>query len=247
MTSHSNIIAGVLVSMIIHTIVFIQYKTDFTFEKPDTPEPGISHQMQVELVKYVKPVQPLVVKEQITKNVSKKVLSKTSAPKKVIESSQPSPVKTYQAPQEPTDVENDIAEKSIVEKAIPLELVTDEPEKQKTETQTLASQARLDQQRRSEQKMENERKAYLSRLLAHIEAYKFYPSAARRRAIEGKLEVTFLLHESGGYDQLIINGGKAVLQRAVRQALIDAQPFPEPPGSMQIKQRIAFSMNYQLE
>jgi len=244
MTSHSNIMVGVIVSLIIHAVVFIQYKTDFSFKKLDAPAPGLSHQMQIELVKYVKPIQPLVTKAKIRKNNPKKVISEKSSPKKIIQSSHPSPVKSYQTPLEPIDVENEIAQKKMVDKEIPVETVAD---KQKAETQTLASQALSDQQRKAEQQKENERKAYLSRLLAHIEAFKFYPSAARRRAIEGKLEVTFLLRDGGDYDQLSINGGKAVLQRAVRQALVDAQPFPEPPTSMQINQRIAFSMNYQLE
>jgi len=247
MTSHSNILAGVLVSLIVHAIVFIQYKTDFSFDKLDMPEPGISHEIQVELVKYVKPVVALVDEVQIQKKISNKVVSRIRPAKKIIQSPHPSPAKSYKTSLEPTDVENETTEQTVVEKEFLVETITEEPENQKTETPTRESQAHLDQQRQAKQKIESERKAYLRRLLAHIETFKFYPSAARRRAIEGKLEVTFLLRESGDYDQLIINGGKAVLQRAVRQALIDAQPFPEPPGSMQTNPRIAFSMNYELQ
>ena len=98
-----------------------------------------------------------------------------------------------------------------------------------------------------EMSLEKQRNEYLLQLLAHIESYKFYPGAARRRSIEGTLDVAFFLDQDGGVYQLTINGGRAVLQRAVRQALNDAQPFPKPPSAVKMNQQIAFSMVYELE
>ncbi len=88
---------------------------------------------------------------------------------------------------------------------------------------------------------------YLKALLAHIETYKFYPRAARRRGIEGTLAVSFMLTPDIRPDKIEIQGGRSVLQQAARQAVTDAAPFPLPPAELKLPRRIAFTMVYALK
>jgi len=221
MTSNSNILPGVILSIIIHGFAFIQFEVDFSFENKSMPVEGLSNQINIQLVKYVKPVA-----KTITDAIARKTNVKPAIKKKSF-------VKTK--PEEQLNAIDEVPVAEVIEKKA-------QPEAQGRPEVT---EARISQQ--VEIDPEKERQAYIQLLLAHIERYKFYPGAARRRSIEGKLDVSFYLQPDGGHHQLLINGGRAVLQRAVRQALEDAQPYPEPPSSLQMDQRIAFSMYYQLE
>lgn len=58
--------------------------------------------------------------------------------------------------------------------------------------------------------------------------------------------MSFKLLSEGQLSQLTINGGKAILQRAARQALDDAMPLPTPPASFDANQYIEFSMVFTL-
>ena len=221
MTRNSNFFFGVLFSLIIHAFVFIQFDVDFSFENKAMPVEGLSSQINVQLVKFVKPVAKAITETIAKKINTKPVINKT-------------PLVTTKPKKQIHTIE-EVSVDEVIEK-------NTQPE---AKGRPDVTEARMSQP--VEIDPEKERQAYIKLLLAHIERYKFYPGAARRRSIEGKLDVAFYLQADGGHHQLVINGGRAVLQRAVRQALTDAQPYPKPPSSLQMDQRIAFTMYYQLE
>ncbi len=254
MTSHSNIIAGIFVSLAVHGFAFMHYQLDFDFaENPLSSETSSSsetmvRQMQVQLIKYVQPAikpskkivsKPVATQSADVKPVIQKIVQHVAAVplKSNQQMVQKKPPVTQELPQEKLPQEEGLL--SSADQGISSAL----QDSQQTIADAMHHQYEMDLQKQRQA----ERDAYIRRLLAHIEAYKFYPSAARRRAIEGQLAVSFLLGENGDYNQLSIKGSRTVLQRAVRQALQAAQPFPKPPESMQINQRIAFNMKYQLE
>jgi len=98
----------------------------------------------------------------------------------------------------------------------------------------------------SEKILQQKREQYLQKLLRHIESFKFYPRAARQRAIEGNLRVSFMLQDNGRYEQLVINGERSVLVNATRMALNEALPLPLPDSNLEFTRQIEFSMSYSL-
>ena len=95
--------------------------------------------------------------------------------------------------------------------------------------------------------LENERESYLLRLLAHIDNHKFYPRTARRRGMEGEIQVAFYLHTDGSISDLQITGGSKVLRNAAKQAVQRALSLPPPPESMSLQEQISFGMLYRLD
>jgi protein TonB len=88
---------------------------------------------------------------------------------------------------------------------------------------------------------------YLGDLAAHIESYKFYPRAARRRGIQGVIQVTFRLLENGSITDLEIKNGHKLLRSATEQALQKAQPLPRPPTTINTPLQISYGMEYLLK
>ncbi len=83
--------------------------------------------------------------------------------------------------------------------------------------------------------------------MAHIEKYKHYPRAARRRRIEGDVRVTFKLQQNGRVGNLIVDGTQEVLNSATQRAVEEALPLPEPPPSLSLPWPVAFTMRFRLE
>jgi protein TonB len=95
--------------------------------------------------------------------------------------------------------------------------------------------------------LENERESYLQHLLAHIDSHKFYPRSARRRGMEGEVQVAFYLLRDGSINDLQVEGGSKVLRNAAKQAVQQALSLPPPPESMQLQEQIRFGMVYRLD
>ncbi|MBF0220188.1 MAG: energy transducer TonB [Gammaproteobacteria bacterium] len=91
------------------------------------------------------------------------------------------------------------------------------------------------------------KQAYLRRLMSHIETHKHYPTAARRRGIEGNVAVTFQLLLEGRVSSVKIDEGHHVLRKAVEEALAAAQPLPTPPATLKLPMEIAFIMQFSLQ
>ncbi|HSH41684.1 MAG TPA: TonB family protein [Arenicellales bacterium] len=91
-----------------------------------------------------------------------------------------------------------------------------------------------------------ERERYLSELLAHIEANKRYPRAARRRRLEGDVAVQFTLLGDGSIRKLRVESGPAVLRAAARSTLDRAMPLPSPPQSVGAPLPVRYAMRFRL-
>ncbi len=91
------------------------------------------------------------------------------------------------------------------------------------------------------------REQYLAKLLAMIEAKKHYPTVARRRNLEGKIEVSFNLSCDGKVSKLMITGPHSLLRKAAGKAIDSAQPLPEPPSQVECPMPVRYAMAYTLE
>jgi len=71
----------------------------------------------------------------------------------------------------------------------------------------------------------------------HLEAFKYYPASARRRGIEGEVDVSFFLTGGGLASRLkVLRGsGYAVLDRAALKTVARAQPFPVDYGEYRFR------------
>ena len=97
------------------------------------------------------------------------------------------------------------------------------------------------------QAVESQKIDYFSQLQAHIEACKYYPRAARKQGIEGRVEVSFQLLENGDVKNIKSSGAHRLLKHAATRAIKEALPLPKPPASLAMPVNIRFSMHYDLK
>lgn len=95
----------------------------------------------------------------------------------------------------------------------------------------------------------NAPKAYLDLVRLRIEEHKRYPEGARRRHIEGRAKVRFVIHPDGSVGELEVatGSGDPSLDRAALEAVRAASPFPSPPsklfkGAIPVELTIAFQL-----
>lgn len=79
----------------------------------------------------------------------------------------------------------------------------------------------------SDSEMKNE---YLAKLLRHLERYKTYPSAAKLRQIEGKVQLHLRIDQDGSVSlwRITKSSGQPILDDAVARMVAAAQPLPPP-------------------
>lgn len=87
---------------------------------------------------------------------------------------------------------------------------------------------------------------YISDVLTHIESYKYYPAAARRRGLTGAIRISFQILRNGQIAALSITGKPLILRRAAEQAIHDAAPMPTPPAEMGDIVPVSFVMQYKI-
>ena len=74
---------------------------------------------------------------------------------------------------------------------------------------------------------------------SHLETFKYYPASARRRGIEGHVEVGFTLTRGGAADRVsVLHGsGYAMLDHAALATVHRAEPFPVENGKYRFSLR----------
>ena len=87
---------------------------------------------------------------------------------------------------------------------------------------------------------------YLATLLDRIERHKAYPRVARRRNLEGRVEVVFEVSCNGSISGLAVSKGHGILQKSARRAVQQALPLPPPPAGIECPARIEFGMLFEL-
>ncbi|MDH5484473.1 MAG: energy transducer TonB [Gammaproteobacteria bacterium] len=92
-----------------------------------------------------------------------------------------------------------------------------------------------------------QREQYLQHLMSHIEQFKFYPGAARRRGIEGEVTVSFRLGQDGDIGELAISSDYGILKKAATEAIKSALPLPLPPDGVSFSRQFTFRMLYALK
>jgi protein TonB len=104
---------------------------------------------------------------------------------------------------------------------------------------TTASQQQAQQQKLKQQ--------YLALVMQQVEQQKRYPKAARRRGIEGMVQVSFVIQSDGSIQNIQLQQGANVLQKAAQKAVSKASPFPAPPSSLPLPISCHFNMQFRLQ
>lgn len=95
--------------------------------------------------------------------------------------------------------------------------------------------------------IQSKTKAYLATVIAHIERHKWYPKAARRRGIQGHVEVVFMLLPDGSTRATLVENGPEILLRAARKTMERAAPLPPPPPDIHCPIKCSFRMQFALD
>jgi len=176
------------------------------------------------------------------------------------EPDKPLPVKKQQPRKQPEPVKKiepkPVLAKPVKKKPIKKKPVKDNVVARQTEpvekTEPVRQVASLEQVKgqqvshSSDSLLQHERQQYLHKLLSHIESFKFYPRAARRRSLEGDVKISFMLLDDGYCEQLTLDGRHSALVNATQQALESAMPLPVPPKDIGLPRQIEFAMAYSL-
>jgi protein TonB len=147
----------------------------------------------------------------------------------------PEPVRVKPAEKKPVAAEPVLRKKEAVEKKDPA---------RQTAVQEQIKGERISHS--PEGLLQKERQLYLHELMSHIESFKYYPRAARKRYLQGDVKVSFMLLDDGYYRQLKLDGKHSVLVKATRSAMEMAVPFPLPPEGIKLPARFEFTMSYSL-
>ncbi len=91
----------------------------------------------------------------------------------------------------------------------------------------------------SRQAQQQEQKGIRNAVRKHLETFKYYPASARRRGIEGDVDVAFNLTHGGMAGQVTVlkGSGYTVLDRAAIMTVARAQPFPVGDGQFRFRLR----------
>jgi len=90
------------------------------------------------------------------------------------------------------------------------------------------------------------RSQYLARVMAELEAHKVYPYSARRRHLEGNIDISFMIETSGRINHVEISGDSGVLRASSMDALQASGPFPPLPKELTTPIRCHCIMQYRL-
>jgi protein TonB len=96
------------------------------------------------------------------------------------------------------------------------------------------------------QAMATARQLYIQELFACIEAHKFYPAVARRRHLEGQVQVSFTVLANGDICDLHTSDGQPLLEEAAKKTVQRALPLPSPGGEVSLPLAISYRMDFRL-
>jgi len=90
------------------------------------------------------------------------------------------------------------------------------------------------------------REHYLATLLSLIEQQKVYPKIARRRDIQGNVQVAFTVACNGSITGLQTSNGHKILEKSARKAVRKALPLPLPPAENPCPVKVKYAMVFKL-
>jgi len=134
----------------------------------------------------------------------------------------PEPIVKQEEPIIEEIVEEELIEEEIVEEEIvEEELIEEELEQEIVQTDTISEA----QQQMNQDIKEAKQREFIERLIKKINNNKSYPNMARRRCIEGIVDVKFKILSDGNVENIKIISGRGIFKKATTQAIERSFPI----------------------
>lgn len=219
----SFIVSGVLYAALIISLIFAaNNESEVTAPKKiETIRVAVSIIQQQSHAKKVEPV------KEIKKEKPK------PEPKKVVQKPKPKPIVKEIVKKEPLEEPKEIVEEVVqeqqetIEEVVQEEVVDDQEMQRQIEQMMVAREQELDH--------------FTKHLIKKINDNKHYPMSARRRGIEGDVDVKFMVMANGGVSSIQVLKGKKIFKRSTYKAIENSFPVDvsntilEFPKEFQIK------------
>jgi protein TonB len=194
--------------MIAATVVF--YSSVENFSDKDIDKPNV---IAINMVS-----QPVAKEQPVKKEIpKKKPIKKKKPPKK-----KPLEKKVVKKPEPKPEPEPEPIEELVKEE--PKETIEEEILQQATNTEVQQEVVTTKESRISEDEIKAKQNIFFTKLRNKINENKSYPRSARRRGIEGDVEVRFELLRDGSVDNIEFVSGKKVFKKSIIQAIEESFP-----------------------
>lgn len=216
-----------------HQIVYFRYCSSFMFSffiylvlawslfylsntsktiATQTKEPS---KLQISLVSLAKPqmrthTEPSIKQEPLLK---KQLLKKSTLKKEVF----------LEEPKLEKRIEENVIQEEIVQENVQEIIQTENIEKDFQE-KPIEQDMNLDKRIFSKEDLQMKQNLFLAQMRNTIDANKIYPNSARRRAMEGEVQISFFLQEDGNVKNIELVSGKSIFKDSAIEAI--AKSFP---------------------
>ncbi|QFR49465.1 TonB family protein [Sulfurimonas lithotrophica] len=216
----------VYVSLFAGAVVFFN-KND-TFSDKEIKKPNVV------TVCMVAP-QPKLIKEPIKKKIVKKkkvVKKKKPIKKKIIKKELPKPSQSLKK-------EEIIKEKIVKEEVVKEQVAMEQPEIKKTQQVVAKEKPYI-----NPDEIKAKQNLFFTELRNKINKNKSYPRRARRRGIEGNVEVKFFLQSDGSVKSIEFVSGKNIFKKSVIEAIENSFPVEVDKTLFSFPKEFKISIEY---
>ena len=215
----SFIISAIAYIAIIATIFYLFSKNDYSTKKVQKKTPR-SVQFSIIAPAKVKEIKPIKEKKKKLKSKPKKKKKPKPKPKPIVKPK--SIIKEPIVELEPLIKEPVVKEAVIVEQAIEDQTIEDVIEDETVED-TQAQE--IVRQQINQDKREAKQREFIEHLIKKINSNKSYPRMARRRGVEGVVDVKFTILSDGSVENIQIVEGRSIFKKATIQAIERSFPI----------------------
>ncbi len=212
----SFIISAIAYIAIIATMFYLFSKNDYTTKKVQKNNPKCV-QFSIIAPAKVKEVKNIKEKKKKPKPKPKKKKKKKPPPKP-----KPKPtIKPEPIVQEPVIEPEPIIEEPSKEEIAEEEIIEEVQEQEVVQTETISNV----QQQINQDIREAKQREFIEHLVKRINSNKSYPNMARRRGIEGVVDVKFTILLNGNVGNIQIIEGRSIFKKATIQAIERSFPI----------------------
>jgi protein TonB len=234
----SFIATTIIYTGLIASVILLSPKHENISDK-DVEKPiliSVNMLAQPEVVKEVKKPEPKKVVKQKPKPKPEKKPEPKPKPveKKII------PVKKAQEKKEP--------EPEVEEEVVKEETVEDEPVKEPVSQPIVKRQTIAREENKiTQDEIKAKQNLFFTEVRRRIDQNKSYPRVARRRGIEGEVEVSFYLLSDGNVKNIEFLNGKRIFNKSIIKAIEDSFPMEVDTSLFKFPKKFKISVKYILK
>lgn len=209
----------------------------FSVISKEAPQKNEAVKKQKKVEKKVKEVKKKPPKKKLHKKVEKKV--EKPRPQKVLPEA-PAVVPPKEIVEEVTEEPVELEEVAIAEEVEGETVETSAPQSERAATQNVQSAA-------ESERRQARRDRFMALLNERINSNKHYPKSARRRGIEGKVELVFEVCSDGKVDNITVVSGRSIFKRSAIQAIVKSFPIEVDEALFEFPHEFRVTLEYVLK